>query len=94
MSLQNTSHQINHHNIPLFPKNIGEVPKYPHAFRIDHQVGRLCDRCALPLHMEAKVGREFENWVGKNVFWNIVVSLPLITDMDEPVVHAHFEFGG
>ena len=94
VSLQNTSHQINHHNVPLLPKNIGKVSEYPHPFRIDHQTRRLRNRCTLPLHMETKVSREFENWMGKNVFWNIVVSLSLITDMNEPVIHAHFEFSG
>ena len=43
--------------------------------------------------MESELVDQLENWVTLNFVRDILVSLPLISDMDEPMIDPHLELG-
>lgn len=89
--LKDTCDQINHHDAPLLPEHHRKLAKYLHRLRIDDQLRDLADGRALRLHMLPEACGELEYGMGGDVRRDVLVSLLLVADVDETVVHAHFE---
>lgn len=92
VALQDTSDEIDHHDVVLVAQDACQLREYLHGLRVDNQFRHLGNRRALRLYALSELGRKAEDRVIPNVVGDLFVPFPLVPDVDETVVHTHLEF--
>jgi hypothetical protein len=93
-SLQNARDQIAHHPVAHLPQHARELAKDVHCLIVHDELRLLRDRRALGLHVQSELRRQLEHGVVGDRGGDLFVPFPLVTDVDQAVVDAHFEFVG
>jgi hypothetical protein len=90
---QNAGNEVDHNRIVFLTQDVSQLTENGHTFSPYDKSRTLGDRRAFSLHVLAKSRYQFEYRVFKDVRWNVVMALPLVPDVNESVVYAHFKFG-
>lgn len=92
VTLQDAGDEIDHHDVVLVAEDACQLREYLHGLRVDNELGHLGNRRALRLHALSELSGEAKDGMIPDVVGDLLVSFPLVPDVDETVVHTHLEF--
>jgi hypothetical protein len=90
-ALEDTSNEVHHYDVILLLQNLCKLGKNGHSIVSHFQLRDFRDGSAFLLYVLPEFRDQREDWVAQDVRRDVIMSFPLIPDVNQTVVNSHLE---